>query len=521
MRGRRGACLLAILGTLCVGCGGSSGSSHQRDAGVQFLPAPPPTPGDSGFFTLGCLDIPSEPATGGDCVRDADCAGDAVCGLATSPAPVDDARAVLTCGARASGAPPGSACEVGADCDRGMCVVAGTCVAACATDADCGADDWCRPVHIEPTSATTARAYACVPRFTLPADVQVEAETDLTMAIAGPSGSVDGQLSPTTVDFPGGDGLYIAEAGCDATAIAYALETKDAPPVKLFDLLALTSGDTSDRLNPIGVIGSPSTLLIPNGPLSTPSDAGYTVSFAVDERTPVQLHVLRGVRDGGKLDLDLFYVGAAGLAPTRGTPPPAIAQALETFRRIYAHAGIEVGQVRQHVVRGVLALRLGRITGSADQGFPGLPELYSLSAGAPGPSVSVFLADAIDDVAGISGGVPGPLGENATGISGVAISTQIHIANGFDLGETMAHEVGHYLGLFHTTESGGEVLEALPDTPECPASRDANRDGLLSVTECVGFGADNLMFWQLSPNQERLTPDQLHVLAGALILTKP
>ena len=35
------------------------------------------------------------------------------------------------------------------------------------------------------------------------------------------------------------------------------------------------------------------------------------------------------------------------------------------------------------------------------------------------------------------------------------------------LGETAAHEMGHQLGLFHTTESGGTEFDILTDTAEC------------------------------------------------------
>ena len=65
------------------------------------------------------------------------------------------------------------------------------------------------------------------------------------------------------------------------------------------------------------------------------------------------------------------------------------------------------------------------------------------------------------------------------------------------LGETAAHEMGHQLGLFHTTESGGTVFDIISDTAECPKSLDKNSNSQIqmSAEECEGYGAENVMFW--------------------------
>jgi hypothetical protein len=77
----------------------------------------------------------------------------------------------------------------------------------------------------------------------------------------------------------------------------------------------------------------------------------------------------------------------------------------------------------------------------------------------------------------------------------------------------MAHEAGHFLGLYHTGERDGRSFDPLLDTPECPASADTNGDKLVSGQECTGKGNDNLMFWTTAPvPQRRLTADQRFVL---------
>ena len=90
------------------------------------------------------------------------------------------------------------------------------------------------------------------------------------------------------------------------------------------------------------------------------------------------------------------------------------------------------------------------------------------------------------------------------------------------LGETAAHEMGHQLGLFHTTESGGTVFDIISDTAECPKSLDKDSNSLIqmSAEECEGYGAENVMFWtswssssrSSGKKQDVLSSHQQHVL---------
>ena len=89
------------------------------------------------------------------------------------------------------------------------------------------------------------------------------------------------------------------------------------------------------------------------------------------------------------------------------------------------------------------------------------------------------------------------------------------------LGETAAHEMGHQLGLFHTTEQGGIEFDIITDTAECAkSSRDNDSNGEMSAEECDGYGANNVMFWtpwstasrSAGKKQETLSSHQQHVL---------
>ena len=104
------------------------------------------------------------------------------------------------------------------------------------------------------------------------------------------------------------------------------------------------------------------------------------------------------------------------------------------------------------------------------------------------------------NVLGNAAGIPGSMGL-ANAWNGVLISLTVH-AYGTTLdaqllGETAAHEMGHQLGLFHTTESGGTVFDIISDTAECPKSldNDNNSQIQMSAEECEGYGAENVMFW--------------------------
>ena len=124
---------------------------------------------------------------------------------------------------------------------------------------------------------------------------------------------------------------------------------------------------------------------------------------------------------------------------------------------------------------------------------------------------------------GVSGGLPGPTGiaSSWNGVlnfltahaTGTTLNTQL-------LGETAAHEMGHWLGLYHTSESTGTSFDPLSDTAECPISRDNDSDGKVYPEECDGYGADNVMFWTAwstssqaaGKKQETISSEQKYVL---------
>src|SRR5207244_3113034 len=119
-------------------------------------------------------------------------------------------------------------------------------------------------------------------------------------------------------------------------------------------------------------------------------------------------------------------------------------------------------------------------------------------------------------VVGIDGTIPGPSSFSGTVHSGAAVSLadlfsppicdpNINIgACGADqVAFIAAHEAGHFLGLFHTTEADGRYFDPLTDSAKCPCTQCASSTDLpncstggtadhpvfLRATQCVNAGA--------------------------------
>ena len=124
--------------------------------------------------------------------------------------------------------------------------------------------------------------------------------------------------------------------------------------------------------------------------------------------------------------------------------------------------------------------------------------------------------DSTCDSLGIAAGIPGSLGVVGNH-NGVLVGLKAHASGGSLqsqlLAETAAHEMGHFLGLYHPTEGGGALFDPISDTPECTV-------GSITAEECESYGGGNLMFWttystssrNAGKKQERLCPNQVHVI---------
>jgi hypothetical protein len=289
-------------------------------------------------------------------------------------------------------------------------------------------------------------------------------------------------------------------------------------------------------LNPVatGDHLHPAVVMLPIGASSALSPAGYTLALDAARPGDLRLTTLASPGGGQRLDLNAFYVGVRDLSPEGDRGPPLLADALAIVDEIFAQADIFIGDLRQIAVPGELPARGTAFEPRGDeaQGFSvlhdrfgvyvELPGLFELSAGAGNAAINLFFVQEIaplrtgGEPEAQAGGIPGPLGMHGTGASGIAISTDMMAGDAEMLGRTLAHEIAHYLGLFHTSELDGSVSEPLDDTPECRLDRDQDGDGL-SVADCAEHGADNLMFWAKTTGTQ-LSAQQREVLRRAAIL---
>jgi len=195
-------------------------------------------------------------------------------------------------------------------------------------------------------------------------------------------------------------------------------------------------------------------------------------------------------------------------------PPPGLDQAMAELRRIWRAAGIEVLPTMQVQASGPPVVTVDPQLGSDS---PMVGEALLLSKGAaPGSLALVVVGDLAlpgSDLGlwALSGSIPVPpiLG---TTRSGVLVSAAFLQRDATLSGQILAHEVGHALGLFHTTErpliDGQPIHDQLDDTPACPAGADRDQDGFLDGGECAQHDAGNLMFWGTVRGATTLTPGQ-------------
>ena len=198
-----------------------------------------------------------------------------------------------------------------------------------------------------------------------------------------------------------------------------------------------------------------------------------------------------------RLALNIGLTGAGGLTAATAPADPRLKKALATAEQIFKSAGIAWSDPSWHDLpqHTLIAAQSGeksaftqlmRATAGQSLGIPVVLVDKILAAQATGPGESLL--------AGLSGGIPGPPLQLGNDRAGIAIA--LHLASGQPdtLGETIAHELAHQLGLFHTveaTQSGDPIEDNIPDTD---------------------LSTSNLMHWSVSEKSIQLSEGQREVL---------
>ena len=189
---------------------------------------------------------------------------------------------------------------------------------------------------------------------------------------------------------------------------------------------------------------------------------------------------------GGNLDLNVHLVGDEVQKTTNRL---IIQSAIDVLKNIYATIGISVSVI-YHDVSSSFGVLPSPIIGSS---------FYSAQGAASGLSqiaVNVYIGETISSngtqspgntylgVLGLTSFIPGPA--LVSNFSVVAVSLTEHqgpdgafsLAEQSIFAETIAHESGHYLGLFHPVEASFNDFDPLSDTPECRSSSECRTKGI-------------------------------------------
>ena len=256
-----------------------------------------------------------------------------------------------------------------------------------------------------------------------------------------------------------------------------------------------------------------------------------------------------GLPESGQLDVNLYLVAASpGFDNTTAAANKSVQRFVQSLASIYAQVGICLRTVKVYDVPQWAKDQYGTSV-NADKTDPcsALDQMLTLSQ--PGNNaLNFFLVQSIlapslgagKTVVGVDGTIPGPSTIGGTIHSGAAVSLadlgSVGCTGPFSLScgpdnvaYIAAHEGGHFMGLFHTSESSGEFFDPLTDTPTCRCEtcvgpsqvgnckkdgtgvtiepRTCNRSG-----ETCG-GGDNLMFWIFDQqSQGNLSPQQGQVM---------
>ncbi len=210
----------------------------------------------------------------------------------------------------------------------------------------------------------------------------------------------------------------------------------------------------------------------------------------------------------GAVQLALHYTGAQGLTAATAPTDAFLLNALEVVRSTFAAVDIEVADVVHLDIPTTLSTV--HMTPNLCEGGE-LDALFAQGGAAPARAVPLFIIDRFscmfgatdigDDIGGVAGGLPGAAFAHGSSHGGVAVSASYASRDSNALGVVMAHELGHFLGLYHTRESSQfgnlPIVDAIEDT-------DASAEG----------SRLNLMYFA-NDDDTRLSPGQGQVLRGS------
>lgn len=200
----------------------------------------------------------------------------------------------------------------------------------------------------------------------------------------------------------------------------------------------------------------------------------------------------------GNLNLRLWFVGISGINASNAASNARLQGAIAAMRSAYAQVGITVQVAGYQDITGADATRLTVIDSEAE-----MRDLFAHST-PDAPNINMFFVQGISASAGlegaigVAGDIVGPVTLAGTVSSGVVVGWSTTGPGSNMLGQVMAHEAGHYLGLWHVQESQAPCTA----TGQTMCSFWGGADPI-SDTPSGSAGSGYLMFWSTADGSNR------------------
>jgi len=247
----------------------------------------------------------------------------------------------------------------------------------------------------------------------------------------------------------------------------------------------------------------------------------------------------------GTIDIAI-YLATASFTSSSAVASPSFQRFAQTLAMIYGQVGISIGTFTVYDLPPWAKASYASIDISDAGPCSEFGQMMSLSL--PANALNIFFVDSIiadnggghSVVVGLDGSIPGPASFGGTVSSGAIVNssdinsgpcTSLHFGKcGADrIAFIAAHEGGHYMGLYHTSESRGGSWDPLNDTPQCTcssacltatqASQCTAGTFAMPASSCLGRrtqcgGGDDLMFWLFDSSLSAgvLSPQQGQVM---------